>query len=144
MTLESDMILIEAAPDNLDADGLRSKLDIDRCGSIVSFVGIVRGEENGVEVHQLEFDAWQEKLPDTLHDLAQQAIDKFGVRSVAMSHRTGIVLPGEEIVCIHVSSPHRKEGFTACAWLIDELKKQAPLWKKEVRADGVLWKEGLG
>lgn len=138
------MILIEAAPDELDADGLRSKLDIEGCGSIVSFLGIVRGEENGVKVHQLEFEAWQEKLPDVLHELGRLAIDKFGINGVAMSHRTGIVLPGEDIVCIHVSSPHRKEGFAACAWLIDELKTQAPLWKKEVRADGVQWKEGLG
>ncbi len=138
------MILIEAAPDELDADRLRSKLNIEGCGSIVSFLGIVRGEENGVKVHQLEFEAWQEKLPDVLYELGRQAIDKFGINGVAMSHRTGIVLPGEDIVCIHVSSPHRKEGFTACAWLIDELKKQAPLWKKEVRADGVQWKEGLG
>ncbi len=144
MALEHSMIVIEAAPDALDADGLRSRLTIDGCGSIVSFVGIVRGEENGIEVHQLEFDAWHEKLQDTLHQLAEQAIGKFGVSGVAMSHRTGIVLPGEDIVCIHVSSPHRKEGFNACAWLIDELKKQAPLWKKEVRADGVQWKEGLG
>jgi molybdopterin synthase catalytic subunit len=54
------------------------------------------------------------------------------------------VLPGEDIVCIHVASPHRKEGFEACAWLIDALKAQAPVWKKEVRADGAHWKEGLG
>ena len=138
------MILIEPAPEALDADGLRSRIDTDGCGSIVSFVGIVRGQENGVEVHQLEFDAWQEQLPNTLHDLAEEAIDKFGVHGIGMSHRTGIVLPGEDIVCIHVASPHRKEGFAACAWLIDELKAQAPLWKKEVRVDGEHWKEGLG
>jgi len=138
------MILIEPAPESLDADGLRSRINIDGCGSIVSFVGIVIGQENGVEVHQLEFDAWQEQLPNTLHGLAEEAIDKFGVYGIGMSHRTGIVLPGEDIVCIHVTSPHRKEGFAACAWLIDELKAQAPLWKKEVRADGEHWKEGLG
>ena len=83
-------------------------------------------------------------LPLVLNQLAESAVETFKVHSVAISHRTGIVLPGENIVCIHVSSPHRKEGFSACAWLIDELKKQAPLWKKEVRSDGVQWKGGLG
>jgi len=137
-------ILIEDAPERLDSDGLRSKMNAEGCGSIVSFLGLTRGIDDGVEVHRLEFDAWSEKLPTVLHELATQAIQQFGVQSVAMSHRTGVVLPGEEIVCIHVASAHRKEGFEACSWLIDELKAQAPVWKKEVRADGAHWKEGLG
>jgi len=137
-------ILIEDAPERLDSDGLRSKMNTEGCGSIVSFLGLTRGIDDGVEVHRLEFDAWSEKLPTVLHELATQAIQQFGVQSVAMSHRTGVVLPGEEIVCIHVASAHRKEGFEACSWLIDELKAQAPVWKKEVRADGAHWKEGLG
>ena len=137
-------ILIEDAPEILDPDELRSGMDIEGCGSIVSFLGITRGNDDGVEVKHLEFDAWMEKLPSVLHNLATQAIDDFGVHSVAISHRTGVVKPGENIVCIHVASPHRKEGFAACAWLIDELKSQAPLWKKEVRADGAHWKGGLG
>ena len=92
----------------------------------------------------LEFDAWKEQLPIVLHDLASQAIAEFGVSAVGMSHRTGTVLAGEDIVCIHVASKHRKEGFAACSWLIDALKSQAPLWKKEVRSSGAHWKEGLG
>jgi molybdopterin synthase catalytic subunit len=47
-------------------------------------------------------------------------------------------------VSIHVASPHRKEAFQACEWLIDELKKQAPLWKREVTSKGSNWKAGLG
>jgi molybdopterin synthase catalytic subunit len=142
--IELGKILIELAPESLDSDGLKSKMDTEGCGSIVSFLGVTRGTDEGVDVQHLEFDAWMEKLPSVLHELASQAIVQFGVNSVAMSHRTGIVLPGENIVCIHVASPHRKEGFAACAWLIDELKTQAPLWKKEVRSDGAHWKEGLG
>ena len=69
---------------------------------------------------------------------------EFSVQSVVMAHRTGVVLPQEPIVCIHVGSAHRAEGFEACSWLISELKSQAPLWKKEVRADGEIWKAGLG
>ena len=76
--------------------------------------------------------------------LAEQAIDRFGLKSVAMAHRTGSVGPGENIVAIHVASPHRKEAFEGCSWLIDELKGQAPLWKKEVKPSGATWKAGLG
>ena len=96
------------------------------------------------DVERLEFDAWEEILPGVLEGLAEQAVEKFGVRSVVMGHRTGSVQPSEPIVCIHVGSVHRAEGFSACSWLISELKNQAPLWKKEVREDGEIWKAGLG
>ena len=79
-----------------------------------------------------------------LRSIADQSISKFGVKSVVMAHRIGSVKPDENIVCIHVGSAHRSEGFSACSWLISELKKQAPLWKKEIREDGEFWKAGLG
>jgi molybdopterin synthase catalytic subunit len=111
---------------------------------VVSFVGLTRETEGDDDVLRLEFDAWQDKLTPVLESLAHQSIERFGVSSVAMAHRTGAVGPQEPIVAIHVGSPHRKEAFTACEWLIDELKKQAPIWKKEVTTSGETWKEGLG
>jgi len=137
-------IIIKEAIENLDVDALRNELDTENCGAIVSFLGITRGMEGDDEVFRLEFDAWQEKLSATLYRLAESAIEKFSIHSVAMAHRIGSVGPGENIVAIHVASPHRKEAFEGCSWLIDELKKQAPLWKKEVRASGTEWKAGLG
>ena len=137
-------IHIEEALDALDPDQLRNHLETEGCGAIVSFLGITRGSEGDTEVYALEFDAWQEHLGSVLHDLAVQACDLFGTFSVAMAHRTGSVGPGEPIVSIHVASPHRKEAFQACEWLIDELKKQAPLWKREVTSKGSNWKAGLG
>ena len=111
---------------------------------MVSFVGLTRGQDDGVAVERLEFDAWEERLPTVLAELAEQTVGQFDVVSVVLAHRTGSVGPGEPIVCIHIGSAHRAEGFEACSWLIDELKRQAPLWKKEVRADGEVWKTGLG
>lgn len=137
-------IFIQEAPESLDVDKLRSMLHTDGCGAIVSFIGITRGIDEGEEVLRLEFDAWQEKLSETLHGLAEDAMSKFSLHSIAMAHRTGSVAPGENIVAIHVASPHRKEAFEGCSWLIDELKMQAPLWKKEVKPSGETWKAGLG
>ena len=137
-------IIIEEAPVALDHAALREQLETEGCGAIVSFLGITRGMEGEAEVYALEFDAWQEKLGPVLQDLANQACDTFGTLSVAMAHRTGRVEPQESIVSIHVASPHRKEAFQACEWLIDELKKQAPLWKREVTSEGSTWKAGLG
>ena len=137
-------VLVEEAPDVLRPDMLRSRLNTEGCGAVVSFVGLTRETEGEADVLRLEFDAWQDKLTPVLKGLAEQAIQNFGVMAVAMAHRTGSVGPQEPIVAIHVGSPHRKEAFRACEWLIDELKKQAPIWKKEVTSEGETWKEGLG
>ena len=137
-------IVITESPDSLDHQSLLDALDLQGCGAVVSFLGITRGYDDGVKIHRLEFDAWQDKLGGVLHSLACEAIDKFGVKKIAMSHRTGKVNAGENIVSIHVGSPHRKEAFAACEWLIDELKVQAPIWKKEVSENGEQWKAGLG
>ena len=140
----SNRVIVEEAPDVLDPNALLAKLPTDTCGAIVSFIGITRGIDNGKQVYSLEFDAWQSKLNPTLQRLGEEAIEKFGIKCAALAHRTGSVGPAEPIVAIHVSSKHRKEAFQACSWLIDELKAQAPIWKKEVREDGEKWKAGLG
>jgi molybdopterin synthase catalytic subunit len=137
-------VVVEEAPSTLDPEALLARLPTDGCGAVVSFLGLTRETEGEAQVYRLEFDAWQDKLSPVLQRLAQQAIDAFGVRAVALAHRTGSVGPQEPIVAIHVGSPHRKEAFRACEWLIDELKKQAPIWKKEVTSEGETWKEGLG
>ena len=140
----SGAIIVQEAPDVLQPEALRRCLDTAGCGAVVSFVGLTRETEGDADVLRLEFDAWQDKLTPVLERLAGQAIHDFGVLSVAVAHRTGAVGPQEPIVAIHVGSAHRKEAFTACEWLIDELKRQAPIWKKEVTTDGEKWKEGLG
>ena len=142
--LMAGRVVVEEAPDVLNPEALRQRLNTNDCGAVVSFVGLTRETEGTADVLRLEFDAWQDRLTPVLERLAHEAIKRFAVLSVAMAHRTGSVGPQEPIVAIHVGSPHRKEAFQACEWLIDELKKQAPIWKKEVTTDGETWKEGLG
>ena len=135
---------IRVETESLSPEELRDLVDVNDCGSVVSFVGITREFEDGSKVQRLEFESWEESLPSVLEELANRAISSFSVNSVVIAHRTGSVGPREPIVCIHVSSRHREEGFSACSWLISELKGQAPLWKKEIREDGEFWKGGLG
>ena len=143
ITMGDEIIIMEAQED-LDHQGLLEHLDLTGCGAVVSFLGITRGYDNGIEIYRLEFDAWQDKLGNVLQLLAKTAIENFGISKVAMAHRIGPVKAGENIVSIHVASPHRKQAFQACEWLIDELKIQAPIWKKEVSEHGEKWKAGLG
>jgi molybdopterin synthase catalytic subunit len=137
-------VIVRVESKKLVPENLRSLLNIDECGSVVSFVGLTRGIDEGISVKRLEFDAWEEKLSDVLQNISESSIEKFKIHSVVIAHRVGVVHPTEPIVCIHVGSKHRNTGFEACSWLITELKSQAPLWKKEVRADGEYWKRGLG
>tara|TARA_B100000530_G_scaffold267684_1_gene180333 strand:- start:30631 stop:31059 length:429 start_codon:yes stop_codon:yes gene_type:complete len=142
--MPEETIIIRIEKENLDPNFLRSLVDVDGCGSVVSFVGLTRGDDNGVKVERLEFDSWEDKLENILSEIAKTSIDKFAIKSVLIAHRTGAVEPSEPIVCIHVGSRHRAAGFEACSWLINQLKLQAPLWKKEVRSDGEIWKQGIG
>lgn len=143
VNMDGDIIIMEAT-DSLDHNSLLETLDLAGCGAVVSFLGVTREIDDGKEIYRLEFDAWHDKLGEVLNSLATEAIIKFGVKKIAMSHRTGSVNAGENIVSIHVASPHRKAAFAACEWLIDELKLQAPIWKKEVSNVGEIWKAGLG
>ena len=137
-------VVVKVVETELDADALQRSLTTDGCGAVVSFLGIVRDIDEGEQVIRLEFDAWKERLEPVLRQLAEESIQIHGVSSIVLGHRVGAVGPQQPIVSIHVASPHRKEAFESCSWLIDELKAQAPLWKKEVRASGQVWKAGLG
>ena len=113
---------VSASDAPIDTGGLLSKLDTDGAGAIVSFLGIVRSENEGEEVLSLEFEAWEEKLPEVLMRIGRQALEQNNLHSISITHRTGVVLPGEVIVCIFASSPHRAEAFDGCSWTIDEFK----------------------
>ena len=137
-------VIVDTPNGRLDPDALLQRMPVDGVGAVVSFVGLTRGTEGEANVLRLEFDAWQEELPKVLRRLAVEAGEAHRLRAVAIAHRIGSVEPEEPIVAIHVGSAHRGPAFDACRWLIDELKQQAPLWKKEVTDHGDTWKAGLG
>ena len=128
----------------IDTIGLLSELNKDGVGAIASFIGIVRPVNESEEVLSLEFETWDEKLPQVLIDIGNKALNQYNLHSISITHRKGTVLPGEIIVCIHATSTHRAEAFAGCSWTIDELKRQAPIWKKEKTQSGSYWIEGLG
>ena len=66
-------IIVRVEADKINPEYLRTLLDVDNCGSVVSFVGLTRGTEKGVSVQRLEFDAWEDKLPGVLNDIAQSS-----------------------------------------------------------------------
>lgn len=99
-------------------------------GAIVEFWGVVRGFEDGREIEGIEYEAHGEMAKHQLKRLAEEAADEFGLKLVTIHHRIGFIAVGEPSLVVVVTSPHRGEGFRAAQWIVDELKKKVPIWKK--------------
>ena len=110
-------------------------------GAIASFVGIVRDHHEGRAVHWLEYEAHEEMAQKQIKELIRAAQHRWPVGAVAIRHRLGRLQVGDTSVAIAVAAPHRAEALEACRWLIDTLKAEVPIFKKEVYADGETWVE---
>jgi molybdopterin synthase catalytic subunit len=107
-------------------------------GGIDLFLGTTRAETSadGRELVSLDYEAYERMAIEKLHSLAKRARTEWPVIKLAILHRIGPVPVGEPSVIIAVSTPHRADAFAACRFLIDQLKVDVPIWKKEVWADG--------
>ncbi len=112
------------------------------CGAIVTLDGFVRQFTKGRETEYLVYEAYEPMALKEMEKLVKQAKEQFAVENVGIVHRLGRMEIGETSVVISVASPHRRAAFEACEWLIKELKRTVPIWKKEVYADGEKWIEG--
>ena len=108
-------------------------------GAVVTFLGTVR--DDGIVA--LDVEAFHEAVLEELRAIEKEAMSRFGLRAVEVVHRTGSLSVGESIVAIVCSAGHREEAFSGCRYIIEELKKRAPLWKKERGERGERW-VGLG
>ena len=108
-------------------------------GAVNVFIGTVRNSANGKNVRWLEYEAYETMAVAEIKKIIEEASHKWPLLGSAVSHRVGTLKPNEVSVVVAVSSPHRKESFAACQYIIDTLKEKAPIWKKEVFEDGEEW-----
>jgi MoaE-MoaD fusion protein len=111
-------------------------------GAAVVFEGIVRNNSRGRRTLYLDYEAYDPMALNELQRLSHSALERFSVRDVRIVHRLGRLQIGETSVLIVVASAHRAQAFEACRWLIDNLKKTVPIWKKEYFEDGAVWADG--
>jgi molybdopterin synthase catalytic subunit len=111
-------------------------------GAAVVFEGVVRDQTRGRRTLYLDYEAYEEMALKQMDALAEQALQQFPIRDIAMVHRLGRLQIGETSVLIVVASAHRAAAFDACRWLIDTLKRVVPVWKKEYFEDGAVWADG--
>ncbi|MCJ7572952.1 molybdenum cofactor biosynthesis protein MoaE [Candidatus Bathyarchaeota archaeon] len=136
--------MIRVTKENFSVDDVIAGLKSRSTGGIVSFLGVVRGESKGKPVEHIEIEVYEEMAQRQLDAIRSEAIDRFGVEEVAIVHRYGSLKASENILLIVVASAHRAEAFEACRYVIDEIKRRVPIWKKEVTPEGEWWVESEG
>lgn len=119
-------------------DGLRRP----DCGGVVVFEGTTRSPNQGHEVLALDYEAWQDRTPGQLQAIAAEVAARHGLGAALAVHRVGRVGVGEPAVVVAALAPHRDAAFSGARELIDRVKAEAWIWKKELRVDGELWVEG--
>lgn len=112
------------------------------CGAIVTLDGFVRQWTKGKETLYLEYEAYEPMALKEIEKLITQAHEQFEIENVGIVHRLGRMEIGETSVVISVAAPHRRAAFEACEWLIKELKRTVPIWKKEYYVGGEVWIQG--
>ena len=137
------MIFADVSPDPIDPAGVLARVGADEDGASLLFLGVVRDHAEGRPVSGMRYDAYAEMATPVLREIAGEAAERLGTERVAVVHRFGELEIGDVSVAIAVSSPHRAEAYEASRYVIEEIKKRLPVWKKEHYADGRSeWVEG--
>jgi molybdopterin synthase catalytic subunit len=128
--------MVELVDGPIPVDRMLAESGEDSCGATVLFLGTTRRwtgdpQAGRSETAYLEYEAYREMAIAKLEELERSALERWPVRYVSIIHRLGRVEIKEASVAVVVSTPHRKDAFEAGQWLIDELKVQVPIWKKE-------------
>ncbi|MDQ6684797.1 MAG: molybdenum cofactor biosynthesis protein MoaE [Pseudomonadota bacterium] len=110
-----------------------------RVGAVASFVGTVREHDGGEAVSSLELEHYPGMTEAAIETMIDAAMARFELRAVRVVHRVGVLAAGSQIVLVAVAAAHRGQALSACEFLIDYLKTQAPFWKKETTPSGSRW-----
>ncbi len=108
----------------------------ERVGGTVAFIGIVRRFSRGKEVSKLYYEVYEEMAEDVLEEIRLECLEKFGLIDAFIVHRVGELKVGEVSLVVIALDERRAKAFKAAAWMVDEVKRRAPIWKKEYYTDG--------
>jgi len=113
----------------------------DEIGAIAIFVGVVRGTREDEKVLRLEYEAHESLAPEVMKKIIEELKAKYNLIDAIVEHRVGTVQVGEDVMYVLIASKHRKEGFQALTEMVDRVKHEVPIWKKEVTEKGAYWVE---
>src|SRR5689334_254229 len=128
--------MIELTQNPIDTGAVVDRVRHPEAGAVVLFLGTTRELTAGRQTVALDYEAYHELAERRLAELEAEARRRWPVIECSITHRLGRVPPAEASVAIAVSTPHRRDAFEAGQWLIDSLKHDVPIWKREQWADG--------
>jgi molybdopterin synthase catalytic subunit len=134
--------MIRITLDDFSVDDVLSRLRTDDMGALVSFVGVVRNESEGREVDSIDIECYQDMTLGQLEAIREEALERFKVEEVTVIHRVGSLKVSDNIMMIAVGAAHRVEAFDACRYVLEQIKRRVPIWKKEVTPEGDFWVDG--
>lgn len=130
---------VDITQGRIDTERLIAAVTRPSAGGTAVFIGTTRNPSDGREVSHLVYEAYEPMALGRMSAIAAEAGARWPLIAACLVHRVGRVEPGEASVVVAVSAAHRGAAFEACRFLIDALKKDVPIWKKEVFADGERW-----
>ena len=128
-------MLFQLSPTPLNSVKLREDFTAPGAGAFTCFEGRVRDNNERKSVVALDYETYEPLCRAEMEKIFKEAQNRFAVIDIKAAHRTGKLKVGELAVWVGVLAAHRNEAFTACRYVIDELKKRLPIWKKEYYAD---------
>ena len=132
--------MIEVIDGAINPKKVRDAVSDPGFGAILLFEGVARDNFEGKSVGRLEYEAYAPMAEKVMNEIVAEAHEKWPRVKVAMVHRTGVVEIGEPSLVIAVGSPHRPASYEANRYVLEEIKKRLPVWKKEIYEDGGAWK----
>tara|TARA_Y100000588_G_scaffold16691_1_gene17492 strand:+ start:1002 stop:1436 length:435 start_codon:yes stop_codon:yes gene_type:complete len=128
--------MFSIASEALDLNRLAEEFAHPAAGAFVTFEGRVRNHNEGEQVASLDYQAYEAFAVAEGSKIIEEAIEKFGLLECRCTHRVGHLDIGDLAVWVGVAAPHRADAFTGCCYVIDEVKKRVPIWKKEILETG--------
>lgn len=122
-------------PSDVDCGRLLASVDDPRAGAVVTFAGVVRNHDHGVAVTGIEY-VGHPSADETMRRVVEEFASRDGVHAIAAQHRVGLLDVGGVALYVAVAASHRRQAFDCASDLVDRVKEQLPIWKKQLLADG--------
>jgi molybdopterin synthase catalytic subunit len=126
----------------IDVADLLTEVQGPERGGTSVFLGTVR---NDADITGIDYSAYEAMAFEEIERLLAEALARWPEARVTLQHRLGLIPAGEASIAIAAAAPHRDDAFAACRYVIEEVKKRLPIWKKEIHMDGSsTWVDGSG
>ncbi len=143
MDVSSPKVRVTVDEEPIDVATMLAEVGRSDAGALVLFLGTVRDHnEERTGVTHLDYEVYGEKVVEVIEEIVGEASGRWPVLGAVVEHRSGVVATGEASVAVAVSCAHRADAFDAARYVIDELKRRAPIWKKEHWPGGSEWTRG--